>query len=213
MDEAHQETEAHLHIGKEAINSLPLRAYDGPMEVVKTPQELKRALHALKGERLLGFDTETRPAFKKGVSYSPALLQLASSRSVYILQLKQIGEMDGLNHLLADPGVVKAGVSLAYDVKKLLEVIRFRPAGFVEVEALAKSLHIQNAGLRGLAALLMGVRISKASRTSNWENPVLTQAQVIYAATDAWVSRELYLRLVGMGGTIPPPSPKPEPEL
>lgn len=212
--ETHQpEEHPHIHIGKEAINALPLWAYDGPVAVVRTPAEMSAALANMRCEPVLGFDTETRPAFRKGVSYSPALLQLATSRAVYILQLKLIGDLSGLEALLSDAAALKVGVSLAYDVRKLQEVLPFMPAGFVEVEGLAKSLHIQNAGLRGLAALLMGVRISKASRTSNWEVPVLTQAQVVYAATDAWVSRELYLKLVEMGGTIPPAPPRPEPEL
>ena len=100
-----------------------------------------------------------------------------------------------LREILANPKVVKAGVALAYDLQELHKLARFKPAGFVDLGTLAKKAEIKNHGLRGLAAVLLGFRIAKGAQTSNWARDVLAPAQIQYAATDAWVGRELYLKL------------------
>jgi len=180
---------------KEEINACPMRRWEGPVHVVRTAEELGRAVRALAGETILGFDTETRPAYHKGESYLPSLLQLAGEKEVYLFQLKLLGLPGLLREILADPKVVKAGVSLAYDLQELHHLAPFKPAGFVDLGTLAKKAEIKNHGLRGLAAVLLGFRIAKGAQTSNWARDVLAPAQVQYAATDAWVGRELYLKL------------------
>jgi len=196
-------------ISKDAINSLPLRSYAGPVEVVRTEAQLAAALHALRGESPLGFDTETRPAFRRGESYSPSLLQIASSREVFLFQLKPLGRAAGLRALLGDPSVLKAGVAVTYDVLKLREILPFEPAGFLEIETLARAMSIRNGGLRSLAALLLGFRISKAAQTSRWDSDRLTPTQVAYAATDAWASREVFLKLAELNALAGNPPPQP----
>ncbi len=141
----------------------------------------------------LGFDTETRPAYKKGESYLPSLLQLASDDEVFIFQLKHLGLAKPLCEILADSTIIKAGVSLDYDIRELKKLSHFKAAGFMDLGNLAKKAGIKNHGLRGLAAVFLGERISKGMRTSNWAKDVLTPQQVQYAATDAWVGRRLYL--------------------
>ena len=84
---------------------------------------------------------------------------------------------------------------------------RFEPGGLVEITDLSHKLSIVNAGLRPLAALLLGVRISKHAQMSNWENPVLTAAQIQYAAMDAWVSLQLYLKMNEMLNVNEEPNP------
>ena len=180
---------------KEEINACPIRKWEGVVHVVRTPEELSQAVRALAEETILGFDTETRPAYHKGESYLPSLLQLAGEKAVYLFQLKQLGLPGPLRKILADPEVVKAGVSLAYDLQELRHLAHFRPAGFVDLGNLAKKAEIKNHGLRGLAAVLLGFRIAKGAQTSNWARDVLAPAQIQYAATDAWVGRELYLKL------------------
>ena len=179
-------------ITKDEIRECPVRYFDGPVHVISEHDDTLRAVESLSKEAFLGFDTETRPVFRKGLHYLPALLQVAGERDVYLFQLKKTGLPDSLRRLLADQGIIKAGVAVSYDLSELRKISDFTPGGFVELAQLAESLGIENRGLRGLAALLMGIRITKGASTSNWENSRLTDAQIRYAATDAWVGRELY---------------------
>lgn len=180
---------------KEEINACPVRRWEGPTRVIRTVAELSQAVRALAQETILGFDTETRPAYHKGESYLPSLLQLAGENEVFLFQLRHLGLPGPLREILANPKVVKAGVALAYDLQELHHLAPFRPASFVDLGHLAKKREIKNHGLRGLAAVLLGFRIAKGAQTSNWARDVLTPAQIQYAATDAWVGRELYLKL------------------
>ena len=182
-------------MSKDEINACPMERWTGPVNVVRTKEELASAMAKLAGHNLLGFDTETRPAYTKGESYPPSLLQLANEKEVFIFQLKQLGLAKPLREILADPKVIKAGVSLDYDIRELKTLFHFKAAGFVDLGDLAKKASIKNHGLRGLAAVLLGFRISKGARTSNWANDVLAPHQIQYAATDAWVGRKLYLAL------------------
>ncbi len=186
----------HRHaISKAEISALPLRSYTGHIHVVDSDAKMRAAVRALGTEGILGFDTETRPAFKVGESYPPSLIQLAASCSVYIFQLRHINSYEGLAGILADKNVLKAGVAVRDDIIKLGTVFAFKPAGFVELANLRARLGIKNAGLRGLAALLFGFKISKSARTSRWDAPKLSREQIVYAATDAWICREIYFAL------------------
>lgn len=180
---------------REEINECPIRRWEGAVHVIRTREELGPAVKALMKETILGFDTETRPAYHKGESYLPSLLQLAGEKEVYLFQLKPLGLPDPLRTILADPKIIKAGVALAYDLRELHKLAQFKPAGFVDLGGIAKKAEIKNHGLRGLAAVLLGFRIPKGAQTSNWARDVLTPTQIRYAATDAWVGRELYLKL------------------
>jgi ribonuclease D len=191
-------------IAKEAVNLLPLGRYGGPVHLVDTPEQAGAAVEALSRERALGFDTETRAAFRVGESYPPALVQLAGEKAVYIFRLAGLPGLGGLPGLLANPKVLKAGVSLAYDLKKLRELCEFEPRGFVELEKLTDQFGIKANGLRGMAAIVLGLRISKSVKCSNWSRPRLSHEQVCYAATDAWACREMYVRLAGLKPPRPP---------
>ncbi len=182
-------------MSKAEINTLPLRRYDGPVSVVKTQSDLKRAIRKLKGEKVLGFDTETRPSFKKGQSYQPTLIQLAARDEVFLFHLGHCPLNDGLLGILENPAILKAGVATVRDLAELRALQPFEPGGFVNLEDKARALGFQNQGLRGMVAALLGFRISKRAQTSNWSRKELTPAQITYAATDAWVSRELYAAL------------------
>ncbi len=188
-------------ITKEAINLLPIGRYSGPVHLVTSEEESRKAIDALSRERILGFDTETRAAFRVGESYPPALVQLAGEKAVYIFRLAALRKLGGLGALLANPDVAKAGVSLAFDLKKLREMHEFEPAGFVELEKLTDRFGIEPNGLRGMAAIVLGIRISKSVKCSNWSNPRLSREQICYAATDAWACREIYSRLLPAGAS------------
>jgi ribonuclease D len=181
---------------KAEINTCPIRKWTGPIAVISSRNEVNRAVEQLGRESVLGFDTETRPAFKKGQKYLPALLQLATAEQVYLFQLNRIGMPDSLVSILADPAIVKAGVSLSYDLRELKKLTMFNEAGFVGLGRMSRDRGVINNGLRGLAAVVLGLRISKTAQTSNWAKEELTRSQIVYAATDAWVGRELYLKLL-----------------
>lgn len=180
-------------MGKDEINACPMEHWTGRTSVVRSRDELAAAMRRLAGRTLLGFDTETRPAYKKGESYLPALLQLAGDDEVFLFQLKHLGLPKPLREILADPAIIKAGVSLDYDIRELKKLALFKAAGFVDLGNLAKQMGSKNHGLRGLAAVFLGLRISKGAQTSNWAKDALTPQQIQYAATDAWVGRRLYL--------------------
>ena len=181
---------------KEEINSFPIRKWSGPVHVIRSNERMTNAVEQLSLETILGFDIETRPAFNKGQKYLPSLLQLAGENSVYLFQLKHLGLQEPLIKILADPAVIKAGVSLAHDLRELKQLTPFTQAGFVGLGKMSKEKGIKNHGLRGLAAVVLGLRISKSAQTTNWAKNKLTQSQIRYAATDAWVGRELYLKLM-----------------
>ena len=179
----------------EEINSLPLGRYRGPVRLVTSPPQVRKALRALGRERVLGFDTETRAAFRKGESYPPALVQLAGADAVWLFRLNRLKGLGGLAPLLADAGVVKTGVALERDVKELRELEEFEPAGFLGLEKLSDEHGVVANGLRGMAASVLRLRVSKGAQRSNWARQRLSDKQIEYAATDAWICREIYLRL------------------
>jgi len=181
-------------LSKTEINSLPLRYYNGAIRIIQTAEQAKNACAILIKEKVLGFDTETRPAFNKGQSYLPSLLQLAGTKVVYLFQLSQCGLTDKIIILLSNVNIIKSGVAINQDLTELQQILNFEPAGFVDLGDIAKSKGLPHHGLRGLAAYLLKFRISKSGRTSNWSANQLTKKQIKYAATDAWVGRELYLK-------------------
>ena len=182
-------------LSKEDINALPIRAYEGEIRLIRDEETLTDALEYLRREKLLGFDTETRPIFTKGKTCPPALLQLAAHDCVYLVQLRHLPFDARLADLLADPGVIKAGVAVRDDMLALERLHPFVPAGAVDLAVLARARGMKAQGLRNLAANLLGFRISKSAQCSNWEKDELSPQQIRYAATDAWVGRELYARL------------------
>jgi len=181
---------------KADINEMPLRKYEGPITVVRTEKQRTRVLKEMEGESLLGFDTETRPVFKKGKKPGPpALLQLATESKVYVFQINYFPLCNGLCDLLADTSIIKTGVAVRDDILGLQKLADFNPSGFIDLSDISAGAKMQTHGLRNMAANLLGFRISKSAQCSNWAKEKLTPQQVNYAATDAWVSRELYLAL------------------
>ncbi len=185
-------------ISKDEINALPLQSYTGSIHVIDSDKKVSAAVRVLSSEKVLGFDTETRPAFKRGESYLPSLIQLASSSEVYIFQLRHIKLYKPLAGILADKKVLKTGIAVSDDIKKLNNIFPFEPSGFIEMAGLAARAGIKNAGLRGLVALLLGFRISKQMQCSRWDVSKLVPAQIAYAATDAWMCRDIYFALLGI---------------
>ena len=183
-------------ISKAEINELPLIAWEGKIQVLETVEEMKAAASTLVNESHLGFDTETRPSFKKGEYYPPALIQLATEHCVYLFRISETKTFDPLLPILESPYILKTGVAIKDDVKELRAMEDFTPKGFVEIADITVKLGYGNRGLRALAGLLLKGRISKAAQVSNWARPELEKKQISYAATDAWISREIYRQAI-----------------
>lgn len=183
-------------ISKAEINELPMISWEGRIEILNTIEEMTAAVEKLKHETVLGFDTETRPTFKKGDYYPPALIQLGTPDCVYLFRISMTKTLAPLLPILESPSILKTGVAIKDDVKELRKMEDFQPGGFVEIADITLKLGYENRGLRALAGLLMEGRISKAAQVSNWARPELEKKQIRYAATDAWISRELYVRAV-----------------
>lgn len=202
---AHHDHSFKKNISKEEISQLPLSRYSGPVHLISSQDQISDIIDELKQESILGFDTETKPSFRKGITHLPALLQLATSQSAYLFQIQQVGLSRELIGIFTDSAVVKVGVALDYDIKKLQEISYFEPRGFVDLRTVATELGIKRTGLRNLAANLLGLRISKSARLSNWAKKQLSPSQINYAATDAWISRELYIYIWNTLGIRPSP--------
>jgi ribonuclease D len=172
---------------------LPIRRYGGPALLVAAPGELERALHDIRQESVIGFDTETRPAFRKGESYLPCLAQIATARAVYLFQIQRQDFSAPLAEMLGSERMVKAGVSLADDLRNLRKLFDFAEQKIVDVGSVARRHGLKQTGVRNLAGIFLGFRIPKGTKTSNWAVATLSPQQITYAATDAWACRELYL--------------------
>jgi ribonuclease D len=181
-------------ISRETMLELPIRRYEGEIRLVETAQALERAAADIFQEEALGFDTETRPAFRKGESHPPALAQVATGRAVYLFPLQRLDFSATLGEMLAEKAIVKAGVALADDLQKLQALFAFEPAAVTDLGHVAKRHGLKQTGVRNLAGIFLGARITKGAKTTNWAARHLTQQQMTYAATDAWICRELYLR-------------------
>ncbi len=188
-------------LSKEEINLLPLRAWEGNIALVQDEESLSAALEDMRRENVLGFDTETKPTFTKGKTSQPALIQLATANTVYLIQLTRLPFRADIAELLASPHALKVGVAINDDMKALARILPFKADGVVDLAAMARARGIQAQGLRTLAANLLGFRISKTAQCSNWENHELSPQQIKYAATDAWVGRELYFHMLRQSGS------------
>ena len=186
-------------ISREDMAKLPIRRYEGRVCLVAAPQDLEEARSDLRQESIVGLDTETRPAFKKGESHLPALVQVATARAVYLFQLRRTEVHPVLAALLSEPRTIKAGVSLADDLRALKKVFPFEEKNILELGLVARRSGFGQTGVRNLAGMLLGFRIPKGTKTSNWAARELSAAQITYAATDAWACRELYLRFQSLG--------------
>ena len=182
-------------ITKEEINALELGKYSGDIVLVDTNEELIRACEEIRACRLIGIDTETKPSFKKGQINSVALLQIATDQKAYIIRLKSVTMGKELASIFSDETIVKVGIAVKDDLKDLKKLHSFEEKSIVDLNLFAPKLGFESIGAKKLSALVLGIRISKRQQVSNWEQKKLTNAQIVYAATDAWICREIYLKL------------------
>jgi len=186
-------------ITKEEILQLPEFRFEGKVHVISNEADIKDATTVLAREKILGFDTETKPAFRKGQYFPTALVQFATQEEAFLFRINHLGPHYRIYDLMEDVSITKIGVALRDDLVDLNKIRRFEPDGFIDLNEVVKDLEFENMGARNLTGMILGKRINKAQQTSNWENEELTKAQIHYAATDAWVCREIYQVLSNKG--------------
>ena len=187
-----------ISVSPEEIGALELASFPGIIEVIDTDGDaFHRALRYLKRQRVLGFDTETRPTFSpEQHANGTALLQLAGSGKAFLFRLKTLGLPRPLASILANSSIVKVGAATLDDVRGLQKLTKFSPKGFVDLQNIVWEYGIRDKSVKKMTAIILGVKISKAQQLSNWEAEHLSESQQRYAATDAWVCREMYLKLM-----------------
>jgi len=184
------------HITKEQINELPMHEYRGKIIVIETFEGALKAIALLLKEKILGFDTETRPSFQKGEVYQVSLLQLATEDCAYLFRLNKIPFPKELTQILSNANIIKAGVGIRDDIKGFQKLHAFEPQGFVDLSHEAGNLGFTSFGLRALTGIFLGERLSKAAKVTNWENMHLTPAQIKYAASDAYVGLKIFEKIM-----------------
>lgn len=182
-------------ISAEELQTYDLSHFNGEIAVIDSFEKFRNVMPRLKKERILGFDTETRPSFRKGHKNNVSLLQLACRDKAYLFRMNKIGLPPELTDILADPSIIKAGVAVHDDIRFLKSIRKFSPEGFIDLQNFVRNFGIQSSGLKKLTAIVLGFRISKRQQVTDWEAETLTDAQLVYAATDAWVSYEIYKKL------------------
>lgn len=183
-------------ITREQLNQLPLKAFEGNIIIIDTIDDAEKCSNLLMKEKILGFDTETKPSFKKGKNNKVALLQLSTSRNAYLFRINLIGLPKSIVNILNNDNILKVGVAIKDDIKALRQFKNFSSKGFIELQTFVKNYNIENFGLKKLCGIVLNFRISKSQQLSNWEENNLSEAQKKYAATDAWTSLEIYKKLI-----------------
>lgn len=183
------------NISMEEIAECELSWFKGEIALVEDLDTFYKVLPKLLGSDLLGFDTETRPTFKKGGRNTVSLIQLSTADFAALIRINKIGIPNELIKLLSNLSVTKVGVAIHDDLKFLKVVKKFSPEGFIDLQSFVKDYGIESSGLKKLAAIVLGIRISKRQQVTDWEADKLTEAQIIYAATDAWVCHQIYEKL------------------
>jgi ribonuclease D len=187
-----------ISVTPEEIEALNLASFPGEIVVIdKTGWSFWKAIEYLKKQRILGFDTESRPCFSPHQPhYGVSLLQLSGGDRAYLFRVKKMGMHRRLCKLLSDEKIVKVGAAVADDIRGLQRLSGFKPHAFVDLQKIGWEYGIRDKSVKKMSAIILGVRISKTQQLSNWEAENLSEAQRKYAATDAWVCREMYLKLL-----------------
>ena len=209
-----------ISIQAEEIEGMPLGSFPGRIHVIdRNGIEFVKAIAYLRAQKVIGFDTETRPVFSPGQHHNPvALLQLSGPRHAYLFRVGKFGMRKLLCSLMSNPRVIKVGAAVHDDVRGLQHYQKFEAKGFVDLQKIAYEWGIRDKSVKKLAANILGLRISKSQQLSNWEAEELSAGQQMYAATDAWVCREMYLKLLRCEKhpltpeELNPPQPQPQQE-
>lgn len=186
-----------ISILPEEIEKLPQGAFSGKITVIDRPGiEYAKAVAYLLTQKVIGFDTETRPVFTPGHHNNHvALLQLSGAEKAYLFRIQSLGMRSLLCKILSSPNIIKVGAAVQDDVRGLQYYSKFKAQGFVDLQKIVWEYGIKDKSVKKMSAIILGCRISKTQQLSNWEAETLSDSQQLYAATDAWICREMYLKL------------------
>lgn len=182
-------------ISDEEVKDLPKVGFTGEIEIIEDYHEQNRVASFLSDYRVIGFDTESRASFKKGVVNKVSLVQLSAGGKAFLIRVNKVKLSAGIIKIMESAEHIKVGVALNEDVREVLSLGKFTPAGFYDLQRVMSDFSIGELSLKKISAIVLGVQISKAQRLSNWEASKLTPAQEVYAATDAWVCEEIFKSL------------------
>ena len=188
-----------LTIAQEQLSELPREEFDGQIIVVDHPGKIDEAIRFLSQQTKIGFDTETKPAFKRGQVHKVALMQLACEEVCYLFRLNKIGYPDKLDEIICNPDIKKIGLSLRDDFDALRARSANKPLNFIDLQPFVDKYGIEDNSLQRIYAIIFEKRISKRQRLSNWEADKLSEAQKNYAAIDAWACLRIYNHLIENG--------------
>ena len=174
-------------ISNEETAALPAIEFKGEIRIIEHERDIVPACKFLMKQAVVGFDTETRPSFRPGISYRVSLLQLSTPQLCFLFRLNKIPLAKPILQVLETDSILKIGADVAGDLRSLRQIRHFRDGGFVDLQSIASEWGIEDKSLRKLSAIVLRQRVSKAQRLSNWEAATLTDKQKLYAATDAWV--------------------------
>ncbi|MBE6243696.1 MAG: 3'-5' exonuclease domain-containing protein 2 [Bacteroidales bacterium] len=185
-------------ISPEGIEKLEYASFPGKISVIDSVgAEFNRAILYLRSQKVIGFDTETRPCFGPNQPrYGVSLLQLSGPEKAFLFRVKNMGMHRRLCNLLSDKRIVKVGAAIHDDIRGLQKLKEFTPGNFVDLQKIVWEYGIRDKSVKKMTAIILGFRISKTQQLSNWEAETLSESQCKYAATDAWVCREMYLKLM-----------------
>lgn len=182
-------------ITKEQLSQLPTVSFPGRSILINTIADAKAAMAFLMRQQIVGFDTETRPSFRKGQPHKVALLQLSTNEECFLIRLNQLGMFESLKNFLENENILKIGLSLKDDFHSLMRLGEFNHAGFIELQTYVKEFDIADNSLQKIYGIIFGERISKSQRLTNWEANELTEAQQSYASLDAWACLKIFNHL------------------
>lgn len=193
-------------ISSDELQKLEYASFPGTVKVIDSVgAEFNRAVNYLRAQKILGFDTETRPCFSPDQPrYGVALLQLSGPEKAFLFRIKNMGMHRRLCNLLSNEKIIKVGAAVRDDIRGLQKYQDFTPRSFVDLQSMVGDYGIKDRSVKKMTAIILGFRISKTQQLSNWEAGELTESQIKYAATDAWVCREMYLRLLKSEKTVMP---------
>lgn len=195
-----------IAIDKKCVAEMPNVTFAGAITVIERAEDVAEAVRFLRRHDVVGFDTETKPNFRKGMTNRVSLIQVSTEDRSFLFRINKMGFTPELREFMECDDLIKVGLSLKDDFHMLHQVGEFEPHSFIELQNMVKSYHISDASLQKIYAILFGRRISKGQRLTNWEAPVLTEPQMIYASIDAWACRHIYLYLTS-GAFDPTASP------
>lgn len=184
-----------ISITKEIIAKLPRVQFKGDIRIIDSDETMHEAISVLKQSNILGFDTESKPVFKKGAKTHVSLIQISAGETCFLFRVRMINDISPLKEIIEDKNIIKIGLSLHDDFHTLSNNYSFNPQGFIDLQDLVSKYRISNMSLQKLYAILFDERISKSQQLSNWDAVKLTKSQMSYAAIDAWACVKIYDRL------------------